>query len=95
MAKGKVLKRPKQEGIGDSPDSCAHMKSLRPLTPASKGVTLVGEDLFQRMKGVIEQEKVIMPSSCMRDILPLPVSRVPRDDEPAVMDSTPLAPTAA
>lgn len=46
------------------------------------------------MKGVVEKE-VEMPSTCTRAVPLLPVRQVPWDDEPAAMDSTPSAPSAA
>lgn len=61
------------------------MKLLRHLPPLSKGVTLVGIAIFNEMKEVIEQEKVVVPPTRMCAIPPLPVSREPKVDEPAAM----------
>lgn len=63
VVKLKVSKRPKRERRVLSPALCSHMKSLCTLPPAPQGVRLVRVDLFTKLKGVIEQEKVIMPST--------------------------------
>lgn len=91
--KGKASKDFKK-GRGDSPDSRTHLKSLHPSLPPSSGVAVVDPALFKEMKERDEQEKIVVPSTHVRPVKPLPVHQAPQDDNPITMDDTLLAPVA-